>query len=155
LSKGKEEFSRHSAKMAFAAGFTTTTALRFPSPPSHVSSPFSDALSEFVQEFGKKRKPSFVQEYMSGAVVNANDVQTALKAMEENSSHRKVRGFLEPIVQAMVDYTGVLDTLCWSSKPSPSKMYLISRLQAKQIRRQRQWYGGACERSLGYEKTQI
>jgi hypothetical protein len=77
-------------------------------------SPFTQALSEFVQSFGKKCKPSFVQDYLSGLVVNVDDIQTTLKDMENDSSHQQVRGFLEPIVQAMVDYGGVLDTLCSS-----------------------------------------
>lgn len=76
------------------------------------SSPFSDALSEFIDEFGKKKKPSFVQEYLNGSVVSSQDVQTTLEGMEKKSAHKQVRKFLEPVVQAMVDYTGVLDTLC-------------------------------------------
>jgi hypothetical protein len=82
--------------------------------PSSVSSPFSDALSEFVDGFGKKKKPSFVQEYLNGSVVSSHDVQATLEGMEKKSSLKQVRRFLEPIVQAMVDYTGVLDTLCMS-----------------------------------------
>lgn len=77
-------------------------------------SPFTQALMEFVQSFGKKCKPSFVQDYLGGLVVSVDDVQTTLKDMEKDSSHEKVRGFLEPVVQAMVDYGGVLDTLCSS-----------------------------------------
>jgi hypothetical protein len=91
---------------------STSSVLSSPSQLAHGTSPFSEALSEFVKGFGKKRKLSFVQDYLNGTVVNANDVQITLKDMEKTTSHKQVSAFLEPIVLAMVDYTGVLDTLC-------------------------------------------
>jgi hypothetical protein len=93
--------------------------------PTSPPSPFSDALSEFVDAFGKKKKPSFVQDYLNGVVVSSHDVQTTLEGMEKKSSHKQIRKFLEPVVQAMVDYTGVLDTLCTFIWKPLSEMHLI------------------------------
>lgn len=76
------------------------------------ASPFTEALSEFVAGFGKKKRPSFVQGYLDGFVVTSNDVQMILEGMEKKSAHRQTRRLLEPVIQAMVDYSGVLDTLC-------------------------------------------
>ncbi|KUJ10194.1 uncharacterized protein LY89DRAFT_627632 [Mollisia scopiformis] len=41
--------------------------------------------------------------------------------MEQDTSHNHVRGALEPIIQAMVDYTGILDTLC-QADPMPTAL---------------------------------
>jgi hypothetical protein len=76
---------------------------------------FDEALREYAQGFGKKRKPSFVQNYLEGALVKYEDVQKELEDLEAKTSHKKVHSKMEPILRAVKDYTGVLDVLCMPS----------------------------------------
>lgn len=73
---------------------------------------FKDAIAEFLKE--KRKQPKFVQNYLAGSPVTAKDVQDTITQMESDSSYKKVRRVMDPVVTVMVDYSGILDTLCKS-----------------------------------------
>lgn len=104
---------------AGASSGTNSSLVTTSSTKTQIASPFNDALSEFVQGFGKKKKPSFVEDYLRGSVVNSDDIQTSLMGLEDRTSHKKVRTLVEPIVRAVGDYVGVLDILC-QADPMPT-----------------------------------
>lgn len=73
-------------------------------------SSFGEAVAEFLKE--RKKPPKFIQNYLSGSPVTAEDVQETITQMEKDLSHKKFRRIIEPVVTVMVDYSGILDILC-------------------------------------------
>ncbi|KAL0938498.1 uncharacterized protein CTRU02_205108 [Colletotrichum truncatum] len=83
---------------------------------------FSRATREFISQTNKKRLPSFIKTVIiDGKAVSADDVQKHLEILEKENSQRASRRVMRPVFQAMLDYDGVLGTLC-QADPTPSAL---------------------------------
>jgi hypothetical protein len=80
------------------------------------SSAFSRAVRQFVSQSTKRKTPSFIQHVLvDGDRVTADDVQAQMVLLEKESSQRISRKVMKPIFEALLDYDGVIDTLCTPS----------------------------------------
>ncbi|KAF2455505.1 hypothetical protein BDY21DRAFT_349522 [Lineolata rhizophorae] len=103
-------------------------AARSPSSPStpSTSTPFRDAIDEFIQSYPKKKKlPQFLASYARGAPpsIRPEDVQSSIEAVEHVFSQKKstrfVRATLDPIVVVLKDYTAVINSMS-QADPMPT-----------------------------------
>ena len=81
------------------------------------SSVFGDAIQEFIKSFPPKAKrPAFLEACSKNAVtISPQDIQHTALRLEETHSRgtpTKIWRFLEPVVRALSDYGGVIDTFC-------------------------------------------
>ncbi len=73
---------------------------------------FSEAIRDFLAQPTKKKTASFIRNYLDGGqIVTSEEVQTSIIRLEKASSQR-ISSKLRPVFEAILDYDGVIGTLC-------------------------------------------
>ncbi|KAI3326935.1 hypothetical protein HD806DRAFT_378066 [Xylariaceae sp. AK1471] len=89
---------------------------------AYTQSTFTRALEAFIAEPSKKKRPSFLTDYVAGKkAVTADEVQKTMIGLEKHHSQKMSRRVLRPVFEAIIDYDGVITTLV-SSNPMPSAL---------------------------------
>ncbi|KAI1425070.1 hypothetical protein F5Y12DRAFT_714730 [Xylaria sp. FL1777] len=75
-------------------------------------SPFSEAVHKFANQHTKKRQPGFIQDVIdSKQRITAEEVQTTMMKLEEESLHRTSSKMLRAVFDSVWDYDGVISVL--------------------------------------------
>ncbi|KAI8630261.1 hypothetical protein F5Y19DRAFT_429484 [Xylariaceae sp. FL1651] len=83
---------------------------------------FTKAVEAFIAEPTRKKRPSFLTDYLVGEkTVTAGEVQTTILDLEKHHSQKLSRRILRSVFEAVLDYDGVITVLV-SADPTPSAL---------------------------------